>query len=148
MGDIVRDMKQFVLILCLVSVGCASTPIALSPNSVPPETIDDRWSLHVVTIDPDGGERVTRIWIAAENGEPAIRTNESRWWSNLERDPTIRIRLAGSDYPFRSESVIDLDGKARIDSAFLEKYGGWERMLFPQERGETHVHYARLLPVD
>ena len=33
----------------------------------------------------------------------------------------------------------------RIDEAFLEKYGGWERMMFSQERGETHTNYARLI---
>jgi hypothetical protein len=40
--------------------------------------------------------------------------------------------------------VTEPSEKIRIDEAFLEKYGGWERMLFPQDRGETHTNYARL----
>ena len=92
----------------------------------------------------DGDDRVTRIWIAFLEGEPVIRTNQSRWWNNLERDPAIRIRLSGRDYLFRSEPVDEAELRRRIDQAFLEKYGGWERMLFPQARGHTHDHYARL----
>jgi len=102
--------------------------------------------MHVVTTDPDGEERVTRIWIALEGGDATIRTNESRWWSNLERDPTIRIRLSGIDYPFQAVPVTDVEGRVGVDEAFLEKYGGWERLLFPQDRGETHDNYARLRP--
>lgn len=139
-------MKNLLLAVCLMSLSCASVSRPLASGPPDWEAIDDQWSLQVVTIDPDGDERVTRIWIAVLDGEGLIRTGESRWWSNLQRDPSIRIRLSGTDRAFRAELVTETADKVRIDQAFLEKYGRWERMLFSQERGETHVNYARLLP--
>ena len=78
------------------------------------------------------------------DGDPILRTGESRWWENLQRDPTIRIRLSGTDRVYRAELVTDPSQQVRIDEVFLEKYGLWERVLFSQERGETHTNYARL----
>ena len=105
---------------------------------------NDRWSIHIVTTDSDGDERVTRIWLAMMDGVGVLRTGDSRWWQNLARDPNCRIRLLGIEYPLRAEPVREHDERARIDAAFVEKYGWQERMLFPQEPGETHDNYARL----
>jgi hypothetical protein len=137
-------MKKFFfgLALSLTIISCASVRVA--KESLDASAVDERWSLHVVTFDPDGSERVTRIWIALLDGDPVLRTGNSRWWANLTRDPSIRIRLAGNDYAYRAESSTDPAMMIRIDEAFLSKYGRWERMLFPQERGKTHTHYARL----
>ena len=137
-------MKPLLVIASCWMLACAGTPIPLATDAAPQAAVEENWSLHVVTVDADGSDRVTRIWIAFVESDPVIRTNQSRWWSNLERDPTIRIRLSGRDYSFRSEPVNESELKSRIDEAFLEKYGGWERLLFPQARGETHDHYARL----
>jgi hypothetical protein len=137
-------MRNALYLVLLIAVGCANTTAPLATDPIDWPMLDDHWSLHVVTIDPDGDERVTRVWLAVVDGQGAIRTNESRWWRNLERDPRIRIRLSGTDYALRSESVTDLEARARIDEAFLAKYGRWERMMFSQERGKTHVHYATL----
>lgn len=136
-------MKKFALLVCFLSLACASVPV--STESVDVAAIDDHWSLHVVTVDPGGKDRVTRIWIATLKGVPVLRTGESRWWENLERDPAIRIRLSGTDHSYRIESVTDFDERVRIDEIFLEKYGRWERMMFSQERGKTHTNYARLI---
>jgi hypothetical protein len=130
------------LLVALMNFGCTTVPVS---NGMPPSAeVDDRWSLQVVTIDEDGSDRVTRIWIATMDGEPVLRTGESRWWNNLQRDASIRIRLSGTDYPYRAESMERFEDKVRIDEIFLEKYGGWERALFSQERGKTHSNYARL----
>ena len=137
-------MKNVVWIACLLTLSCASGSIPVATGPVDPAKIDEYWSLHVVTVDADGAERVTRIWIGVLDGDPVLRTGDSRWWANLQRDPAIRIRLSGTDHLFRAEFVTEPSEKIRIDEAFLEKYGGWERMLFPQDRGQTHTNYARL----
>jgi hypothetical protein len=137
-------MKSLLTILFLFTLACASLPVPVATRPIDSNVLREDWSIHVVTIDPDGAERVTRVWIALEDGDPTIRTNESRWWSNLERDPAIRIRVNDTDYLFESESVLEFANRARIDEAFQAKYGGWERVLFPQDRGRTHVNYARL----
>ena len=56
----------------------------------------------------------------------------------------MRVRHDGADYAFDVEFIDDPAGRVAIDDAFLEKYGGWERMMFPQPRGETHENYGLL----
>ena len=85
-----------------------------------------------------------RIWLARVDGEGALRTGDSRWWQNLQREPSCRIRVKRVDYPVRAEPVTNRERKVRIDEAFAEKYGWWERVMFRQERGDTHENYARL----
>lgn len=128
--------------LLFFALACA-TP---TPSDAPIDwrRIDEPWSLHVVTIDEDGDERVTRIWLALVDGRGALRTGDSRWWQNLQRDPALRIRVDGVDHPVVAEFVDDRETRARIDDAFVAKYGWLERLMFPQDRGETHEHYARL----
>jgi hypothetical protein len=135
-------------ILLLLGLACASAPPPIAEAPIDWESLDEHWSLHIVTVDPDGDERVTRIWLALSDGLGVLRTGESRWWQNLQRDPACRIRLRGTDYPLRAEFVEEKEEKARIDDAFAEKYGWLERVLFPQERGETHQNYARLRPAE
>jgi hypothetical protein len=134
-----RSLCGFVPALLLACV----TP-TVAPEPIDWSSADEHWSLHIVTLDEDGDERATRIWLALVDGRGTIRTGDSRWWQNLQRDPACRIRLDGVDYPLQAEFVTDPVGRVRIDDAFLTKYGGWERLMFPQERGKTHENYARL----
>ena len=55
--------------------------------------------------------------------------------------------MSGADYPVRVEIVGEHEALARIDDAFVEKYGWQERTMFRQERGETHENYARLISI-
>jgi hypothetical protein len=137
-------MRKVLLLVLLVGLACAGSVETREPIAWP--AADDRWSIHIVTLDPDGDERVTRIWLATLDGVGVLRTNDSRWWQNLERDPSCRIRVLGIEYALRAEPVHEPTEKARIDTAFSEKYGWQERVLFPQARGETHENYARLRP--
>ena len=137
-------MKHLLAIVFVFSLACATGGAPTAQDPIDWQTADERWSLHIVTLDPDGGERVTRIWLATVDGGGVFRTGDSRWWHNLERDASSRIRLLGIDYPMRVEFVTEHEEKARIDDAFAEKYGWLERIMFRQERGETHENYARL----
>ena len=140
-------MKPFAWLAIVVFLACASGPIPFAQEPIDWNATDDRWSLHIVTLDPDGSERVTRIWLALVDGDGTLRTGDSRWWANLKRDPNARIRVLEIDYPLQVEFVTEHEQKARIDDAFVEKYGWIERMMFPQDRGETHDNYAVLRPV-
>ena len=126
----------------LLLAGCASVPSAEGP--IDWAEADERWSILVVTIDPDGDERVTRIWLALVEGEAVFRTNESRWWANLQRSPRLGVRHGGEEHVFGVEFVEERSEREAIDRAFAEKYGWMEALMFPQPPGETHVHYGRL----
>ena len=140
-----RATRRFAPIL-LLSLACAGGSARLAQGPIDWREATDRWSLHIVTVDPDGNERVTRIWLALVDAQGALRTGDSRWWRNLERDPDCRIRVAGVDYPVRVEPVTAHEERARIDAAFVAKYGWLERLMFRQEPGETHQNYARVRP--
>jgi hypothetical protein len=137
-------MKSLASILLVIALGCVSGPVPVATKPIDWRAADDRWSLHIVTVDPDGDERVTRVWLAVVDGVGTVRTGDSRWWHNLERAPSCRVRLRGTDYPVRALSVTEHAERVRIDDAFARKYGWLERTLFRGERGETHENYARL----
>jgi len=137
-------MRGIASIVLVAGLACASGSVPVAQEPIDWRAADDRWSLHIVTMDPDGDERVTRIWLANVDREGTLRTGDSRWWQNLERDPSCRIRLLGIDYPVRVQFVTEQAEKVRIDDAFAEKYGWLERVMFRQERGETHENYARI----
>ena len=138
-------MRKLAPLLAALALACASGPAPRADGPIPWEAADAQWSILIVTQDADGDERVTRIWLALEGGVGTLRTGDSRWWANLKRDPSCALRIDGSDHPLRAEFVDARDARARIDEAFLAKYGWWERVMFPQERGETHDNYARLV---
>jgi len=137
-------MRSFtsIVFVAFLAFACSAVPLAEEP--IDWRAASDRWSVHIVTVDPNGDERVTRIWLAVVDGEGVLRTGDSRWWQNLERDSNCRIRLLGIDYPVLFEFVTEHEQKVRIDDAFVEKYGRLERIMFRQERGKTHENYARL----
>ena len=130
--------------LLVAALACASGPVPVTQEPIDWTAADDHWSLHIVTVDPTGDERVTRIWLAIVDGAGTLRTGDSRWWKNLERDANARIRLLEVEYPVHVEFVNEHEQKARIDDAFGEKYGWLERAMFRKERGETHENYGRL----
>ena len=135
-------MRSFTLLASLMILSCAGTPISTDP--VDWQGTDEDWSIHIVTLDPDGSERSTRIWLATLDGSGAFRTGDSRWWRNLQRAPNGYLRTNGHDYPVQAQLVADDADKVRIDKAFAAKYGWQERLLFSQERGETHENYGYL----
>jgi hypothetical protein len=129
-------------LLCLFCLSCAGPQLSADP--IDWQGTDEDWSVHIVTLDPDGSERSTRIWLASVGDRGAFRTGDSRWWRNLQRDANCRIRSAGHDYAMRAELVSDPAEKVRIDESFSVKYGWQERLLFSQPRGETHENYGYL----
>ncbi len=140
----VHARRLLAALVVVIALGCASVPPAESP--IDWNDAGASWSTLVVTVDEDGSDRVTRIWLAMSNGVAVFRTNDSRWWANLQRQPTIRVRHDGADHAFDVEFIEDEAGRIVIDEAFAEKYGWVESLLFSQPRGETHENYGRLSP--
>ncbi len=137
-------MPKFMWIAVAAGLACVSGSAAAENDPIDLRAAAERWSVHIVTRDPDGDERVTRIWLAALDGVSVIRTGDSRWSRNLERDRSCRIRVSGTDTPARVEFVATHEENARIDDVFLEKYGWQERVFIWGDRGETHENYARV----
>ena len=124
---------------------CAAIPIAEDP--IDWDATCDRWSIHVVTFDPDGGERVTRIWIGRYGESAAVRGGSGRWAANLRRNPDLFLRVDGRDHPMRADFVDDDASIEAIDVVFRAKYGWQERTFFFGATGrDAHDHFIVLVP--
>lgn len=78
--------------------------------------------IEILTVDPDGAPRETKVWIATLDDRGFVRTNDSRWFQNLVRDPAVAIRFGGADHPVRAAVIGDPALRARVDARFAEKY--------------------------
>jgi len=124
-------------------LGCAALAAAwIAP--APARAID--WAaadaervVEIVTQDPDGSPRETKIWLVALDGQGYIRTGGTRWWRNVERDPDVVLRMAGAEHPLRAELVTDETLLQRVVAAFRTKYGFSDRMAGLVRFGDTHV---------
>jgi len=132
--------------MCVVGfvLSCGSFPLA---EGAIDSAQFDHWSVHVVTEDRDGGLRTTRIWIVEIDGVGFIRSKQSRWFANLERGSSCRIRVAGREYPVSVTAIEDLALRRRIDAAFVAKYGWQETLVIGKGRAESADPYMRLTAV-
>ena len=55
--------------------------------------------VRILTQDEDGSTRETKIWIVLLDGQAYIRTANTRWYRNIERDPNVTVQSEGAEYP-------------------------------------------------
>jgi hypothetical protein len=112
--------------------------VALSPEGVRAETgadlpdwaeVSEVQTVEVVTLDEDGDQRETTVWLAVVDGQGYIRTGGTRWGANLERDPQLTLRIEEREWALRIAVVDDEALHERITAAFREKYGFSDSMI-------------------
>jgi len=91
----------------------------------------DEEVIEVVTTDEDGSARTTKVWIVVVDGDAYIRTGNTRWGRNVERDPDVRILTATGADDLRVELVTDEAARAPVVEAFRAKYGWSDRLMSP-----------------
>ncbi len=79
--------------------------------------------VEILTIDPDGDLRETKIWIVVVDGSAWVRTNRSRWLANIRRDPEVRLRVGERIFELRASEVSDAAARESAEAAFKQKYG-------------------------
>ena len=123
-------MNRGMLVCCavLVVVSCASTVPPMAETALEWESVAGEGVPTIVTRDPDGEERVTKLWLVVVDGQGLITTGDSRWFQNIQRDPNVVLRIGGYAYPLRAELVTDESLERRASAAFREKYG-WQDWL-------------------
>ncbi len=126
--------------MLLLAVACASSPPpptatgALDWNAVADERVPQ-----LVTRERDGSERVTKLWILVLDGAGYIRTGESRWMRNIQRDANVVLRIGGAAYPLRAVPVVDQALRKRIYEGFREKYGFQDFLVHPFGAGSANI---------
>jgi hypothetical protein len=91
--------------------------------------VADENVIEVLSHDADGDLRETTVWMGVVDGIGYVRTSDTRWRANIERDAKIGVRVAGQDYSLRAELVTDDALRARVNAVFRAKYGFTDRML-------------------
>lgn len=99
----------------------------------------DAQTVEVLSIDEDGGTRLTTIWIVVLDNQAYIRTSGTTWGDNVEREGTLRLRTPVGEYPLRAEKVLSNSEVETVVAAFREKYGTKDAMMEPFRLGERRV---------
>jgi hypothetical protein len=137
-----RETGTMALVLGALLLACATYRPATGP--VDWEAADSEWDVILVTEDPDGDVRETRVWLAIVDGVGTVRTGPTRWAANLKRDPQATLWAAGVAYPVRAEFVTDTSERDAIDVAFRTKYGWQDGMLRWFGRRDPEENFVRL----
>lgn len=104
--------------------------------------------IEILTTDPDGDARETKVWVAALDGRGFVRTNDSLWFQNLVREPDATIRIDDDAYPVRADLVRDAALRVRVDEVFAKKYplSMWIAGLFGRTGGVNCVAFTAREP--
>jgi hypothetical protein len=86
-------------------------------------------TVEIVTRDEDGGVRETSVWMVVVEDHGYVRTNDSRWLANIRRGSPVAVRVRGSELPMSAREVDDAAVQARVEEAFLSKYGLMQRLM-------------------
>ena len=99
------------------------------------EKLGDVGRITIITHDQDGDARETTIWLAVVDGQGFIRTSNTRWFANLQRNPSdVVLRIERVEYPLRVEFIENEKLRERVSAAFHAKYG-WTDSLVHMTRG-------------
>ena len=132
-----------------MSVGVAGLGVlvaAAAAHAGGPARYADADTVVIVTRDEDGSPRETTISMVVVEGRASVRTGSSRWGRNAERDPEVRLRVAGEELELLSRPVEDEALRDRMERAFREEYGFTDWLIGPFRGG--HPRIFELLPRD
>jgi hypothetical protein len=139
-------MSRQILIACTISVAmsCATTVPPMAETALDWPAVAGEGVPTIVTRNADGEERRTKLWVVVVDGQGLIRTGDSRWFRDIERNPEVIFWIGGYAYPLRAERVADESLEKRANAAFREKYGWQDRLIHPF--GEPDKNLMRLVP--
>jgi hypothetical protein len=83
----------------------------------------DEQEIFAIVHGEDGKPREVKIWIVVLDDQGFIRTRNTSWRADLERDPLAALRIKGKEYPIRPVPVKDPELYNRVNEAYTAKYG-------------------------
>jgi hypothetical protein len=115
----------------LALVGLAALLALAAAANEPPDwnAVGGVDTVSVATSNPDGTLRYTTVWLVVVGGRGYLRTGNTTWGANVDRDPTVRLVIGKQEYALRAEPVEADDERAQVMAAFNAKYGWSDTML-------------------
>ena len=104
----------------------ASCDRAISParEQLDWTTVADHQMILISTTDPDGEPRTTRLWIVVVGESGYLRSADTQWARDVERDPSFLLITDDVSYPVSATPVpFGTDEHSRVMDAYSEKYG-------------------------
>ena len=83
----------------------------------------DEQEIFAIVHDEAGKPREVKIWLVVLDDNGFIRTRNTSWRADLERDPNLRLKIAGKEIAVRPVPVKDPEKYNRVNEAYTEKYG-------------------------
>jgi hypothetical protein len=120
----------------LALVGVAALVALAAGASEPPDwsAVADVDTVSVATSNPDGTLRYTTVWLVVVGGRGYLRTGNTTWGANVDRNPNVTRVIGKQQYALRAEPVEADDERAQVMAAFNAKYG-WSDTMFGWFRG-------------
>ena len=120
----------------LALVGFAALFALAAAANEPPDwnAVADVGTVSVATSNPDGTLRYTTVWLVVVGGRGYLRTGNTTWGANVDRDPNVTLVIGKQEYALRAEPVEADDERAQVMAAFNAKYG-WSDTMFGWFRG-------------
>jgi hypothetical protein len=103
----------------------------------PPDwsAIKDVDTVSVGTTNADGSVRYTTVWLVVVGGRGYLRTGDTSWGANVDRDPNVTLVIGEQEFALRVDLVEADDERALVTTAFNEKYG-WSDSMIGWFRGD------------
>jgi subtilisin family serine protease len=93
----------------------------------------------IFTLTEEGSLRVTKLWLVVVDGQGFVRTGDTRWFRDIERNPDVSIGAQGESHPLRATPVTEPELRARVNAAFRAKYGWKDRLVHPLGAGGSNI---------
>jgi hypothetical protein len=97
----------------------------------PPDwsAIKDVETVSVGTTNEDGSVRYTTVWLVVVGGRGYLRTGDTSWGANVDRNPNVTLVIGEQEFALRADMVEADDERALVTAAFNEKYGWSDSMI-------------------
>jgi hypothetical protein len=109
------------LTVVLFSALLATT--AADPARAAWSDVKDEQEIFAIVHGEDGKPREVKIWLVVLDDHGFIRTRNTSWRADLERDRNAALRIADKQIPIRTVPVKDPELYKRVNEAYTEKYG-------------------------
>ncbi len=123
----------------LLALGDAASAAASTDPAPDWSTIAGENTVVVVTEQADGTPHETTVWLVVHEGRGYLRTSNTRWFRNIERNRNVVLRAGDHEWPLTVSMVEDdAEGDAVI-GAFRAKYGISDLLVAPLRLGGSHL---------